>query len=414
MRTSILLILLSLVFSFSGPLSAEEPATAPVEKETELVSLVADHITDTTMVAISPLVVVSAQAAWEYLQADPGARDSLPWYTTPWLWGSLMALGLLFMSNATLGNVVPFLKTPMNVVENYESKITAFLIGLPVILTRVYPSLKMPSSVDRFTEAGEAAGNSEILMAGLALPTSPVGIAGMVIVLVPALIAIFVLVWLTFDVVHVLCLISPFGQVDFLLKLARLALIGAIFLTATISPVLGLILCLALIVLCYFVAGWSFRLMVYGTVLSWDLIRFRHRDFSPEEEAMKAFLAREVSDAPIRSYGVLERKENGTVSFGYRPWLFLPRRTVELPAETHLAVQKGLLSPVVLAGGSDGESGLFRLPPRFRGHEEAVAASLSAEGAVRDFTFKRGWSAARSWISQLWAEGRREFEMARA
>ena len=120
------------------------------------------------MTAMSPLLVVSAQGAWEYFHSEPAARAALPWYDSPWLWGSLLALGLLFTLNTAVGNLVPLLKTPMNVVEEHENKITGFLVGLPAVLTRLFPDLQMPPPA---AEAVAATPDAAVVVEASLFPT---------------------------------------------------------------------------------------------------------------------------------------------------------------------------------------------------------------------------------------------------
>lgn len=44
---------------------------------------------------------------------------------------------------------------------------------------------------------------------------------------------------------------------------------------------------------------------------------------------------------------------------------------------------------------SDGRDTLFLLPPRYRGHEEALAGACRMGGGVRDAGLRKGWGVLR-------------------
>ena len=364
----------------------------PASEGVPLAMVVADHITDTTMTAMSPLLVVSAQGAWDYFSADTSARAGLPWYTSPWLWGTLLGLGLLFTLNTVIGNTVPLLKTPMNVVEEYENKVTGFLIGLPMVLTRLFPDLEVPATMQTVSTAGAG---PTVMEAGV-LPVAVAGPMAAALIAVPVVVACYFFVWLTFHTAHVISLVSPFAIVDTSLKFTRLGLVGLIAGLSFLSPMLAVGLCAAIIVVSYFIAGWSFRLLVFGTILSWDLLLFRHRRFNSEGSSVRGFLCREIDGTPLRSYGCLEREANGACTFHYRPWLVMPRRSVTFGPDS-VAVQRGILSPIVLESNAAQRRNLLRLRPSFRGHEEAVAQKLKA-GEVEDHAVTRGIRQAIAWL----------------
>jgi hypothetical protein len=382
-----------LVSWFFGATHGVAEETAPTDAGDDPIAVVlAGHLTDTTMTAMSPLFVVSAQGAWEYFSANAADRGDLPWYTTPWLWGSLLGMGLLFTLNTAIGNAVPLLKTPMNVVEEHENKATGFLIGLPMVLTRLFPDLEVPSTVQT---AATAAGTPTVMEAGL-LPIAASGPWAAALIVLPIVVASYFFVWLTFHTAHVIALVSPFAIVDTALKFTRLGLVGVIAGLSFFSPILAVILCAAIILVSYFIAGWSFRLLVFGTILSWDLLLFRHRRFDPKEAQPRGFLCRHVEGAPVRSYGSFERDAEGACTFHHRPWLVMPRKSVALDSDS-VSVQRGILSPILLETKMGRRRNLVRLRPCFRGHEEAVARSLKA-GEVEDHAVTRGVRHAINWL----------------
>jgi hypothetical protein len=161
--------------------------------------------------------------------------------------------------------------------------------------------------------------------------------------------------------------------------------------TAFIDPVVGVTLSAVVVIIAYLVAGWAFRLTVFGTVFTWDFLTGKRHRFRPDTQGNKVFLARAVDGAPLRTWGRVARDATGRLQFAYRPWLVLPGRTVELPA-AGLAVGRGAFWPTVECRGSDGEGcTLLTLPPRYKGHEPEFAAACGIT-ELRDVGLRRGWA----------------------
>jgi hypothetical protein len=127
------------------------------------------------------------------------------------------------------------------------------------------------------------------------------------------------------------------------------------------------------------------------------------------------FAARAIAEMPIRSYGKLFTDPTGKRTFEYRPWLLLPKKTLELPAGEY-AVGRGLLYPEIMrveydtsskptgrsfVGANDtltefveevelkDSKTMFVLPPRYRGHEADIAKACNVTD-VRDVGIRKG------------------------
>ena len=146
------------------------------------------------------------------------------------------------------------------------------------------------------------------------------------------------------------------------------------------------------ILACLLIAGWSFRLAVFGLVYSSDILTLRGRR-TRVEGPLRAF-ASELSGVPARTLGTVSSSAEGVV-FNYRPWLVLPRRTIGLGREG-LVLVKGLLGPVLQQAG-DQDRVLLRLPPRFARHSEAVGSALGGI-LVIEHPVVRGFRAAWGWL----------------
>jgi hypothetical protein len=221
-------------------------------------------------------------------------------------------------------------------------------------------------------------------------------------VTVPLAIFVFALVWLVSNTINLLILISPWGALDAALKAFRLTVLAALTSTAFFNPYVGAVFSAVLIVFCWCIAGWSFRLLVFGNMLAWDLLTGRRFRFTPTAEKAKMFLARRVHGVPVRTYGKLCAPDNaGNRMFEYRPWLLLPQRKLILPPGDY-AVGRGFLYPEIFLLDEKKERArtMLLLPPRYRGHEEELVAACGFK-EVRDVGMLRGIKGAWRWFKEL-------------
>jgi hypothetical protein len=138
------------------------------------------------------------------------------------------------------------------------------------------------------------------------------------------------------------------------------------------------------------VAGWAFRLTVFGSVFCWDFFTVRRARFQPKENDNAMFSGGNLPGVPVRTYGRLVLRTEGQYEFNYHPWLLLPVKTASVPVTREaLAVGKGLFFSTITA---DKAGTLFLLPPRYRGHEDTVARAYLMGGGVRDAGLRKAWS----------------------
>lgn len=346
----------------------------------------AQALSTLTGVAISPLLGVSALGAWQYIRSAPAQRVNLPWYAQPWFWiPGLMLVGLVALKDLWGAGLPPLLKKPLDVAEALENKISALLVA----------GLFVPLVAAVFSP-GPGGDSSSHLGVGLLAAWDPSLL--LTWLTVPAALVAFGVVWLVGHVVHVLILLSPWGLVDLSLKLARVAVMLGLAVIATVAPYAGAALSLVLIVICWCLAGWAFRLMVFGWVFALDLTTLRHKRFRPDDTANPAFLACRVGEVPVRTLSRLRRDALGQLVLEYRPWLVLPQRTVSLPAGQYV-VGRGLLFPDLRRATDTAEQPVLWFPPRCRGHEHELAR-LYGLGGVREVGWLRGWAAVKRWLKQ--------------
>lgn len=361
---------------------AASETTTPSSSEKAGTEL-ATSVTKITGVAISPLLGVSAVGAWQYFKTPSEKRDQMPWYARPHFWlPALLLVGAVAAKDA-IGTVLPpGLKKPLDVAETVENKVSG------LVATGAF----VPIAASIFHSASQT--SLGLSSSGLAaIDFSPLLNA----LTVPFAMAAFVVVWLVGHVINVLILISPFGPVDAALKSARTAVIGGLAIIHFINPWYGALLSLVVIAISILIAGWSFRLMIFGTVFTWDFISSRRKRFKPAADANWMFTARKIEKTPIRSYGKLTKVEDGKLRFDYRPWLFLAKRSVMVPAG-HLAVGRGLFYPEILAVEGENAKPVLSMPPRYKKHEEGVAQIYGITD-VRDTGLLKGIRAIWRWFT---------------
>jgi hypothetical protein len=219
------------------------------------------------------------------------------------------------------------------------------------------------------------------------------------LIAVPAAVAVFLVVWMASHVVNVLILISPFAMVDTGLKSARLFLLGTVAMSGFANPYVGAAWSIIIILVAYLVAGWSFRLTVFGMVFGWDILTLRQRYCSPRAASNCAFTARKLEEVPVRTFGKLVREESGELVFKYRPLLVLRQRVLKLP-ENRYVLGRGLIHPEVLQVERETGRTMFTMPPRYRGKEEDLAQVYGFDG-VQEVGVLKGAKAVWRWVKEL-------------
>lgn len=335
----------------------------------------AEAISTITGVAISPLLGVGAVGAVKYFKAAPDKRASLPWFAQPWFWvPALLLVSLVFLKD-TLGTAAPAaLKKPFDVAELFENKVSALIAAgafVPII-----------ASIFGSTGDGDSS------MAGAMGLAAIDPMSWLNFLAVPLAIAAFLMVWLSAHVINVLILISPFSTVDAVLKSARLFLLTTVAASALANPWLGAAVSIVIIIIAWFLSGWSMRLTTFGSVFAWDLLTLRCKRFEPKQKGCRAFTARRIDKVPVRTCGKVRRDAQGRLVLEYRPWLVLPKQTLLLP-EGDFSVGRGLLYPEVLHLKNGVGRVLLTLPPRCLTHENAIAKLYDLAG-VQDTGVVKG------------------------
>ena len=344
----------------------------------------AQTLSEVTGIAISPLLGVGAIGAVKYMRASEAERAKLSWYAQPWFWIPALLIVGLCMTKDSLGTVLPVsLKKPLDVLELFENKASA-LVATGAIVPLVMEVFNAARPESALLAPGFATGHFA------AVDVSWLGN----LLLVPVALLAYGVVWIVSHTINVLILVSPFTTVDAVLKSFRAALLASVAGTHWINDYAGAIWAGLIVLCCLPLAGWALRLAVFGHLFAWDLVSLRRMRFKPDASAQWAFTTREWKALPARTYGRLARTPTGELIFNYRPLLVLAPKTAALPAGQY-AIGRGLFHPELLRLEGESATDYLNFPPRFKGHEEALAQACGAV-EVRDVGLLAAWT----WIKR--------------
>lgn len=381
----LLVVTLSVILTPLRAATAAPAAKAPADHSPA--AALAGTVSTVTGLAISPLLGTGAYGAYQYFTAkDADARAKLPWYAHWNFFGPALLIVLLCALKDSFGAVVPpGFKKPLDVLETIENKATG-LVAAGAVIPLTMGALSKVLVGGKTAAAGHAVATGGLAM--ISLGTIDFSWA-LDILTIPFGIAVFAIVWMASHAINVLILLSPWGAIDAALKGMRTALLGLLTLSATINPWVGAVLSILVIILAYLVAGWAFRLTMFGSVFCWDFFTLRRLRFTPAENDNKLFAGGNLPGVPPRTSGRLVRRTEGGLEFYYRPWLVLKERSAVVPGEPKaLAVGRGLFFSSISA---EEHGTLFLLPPRYHGHEEVLARAYQL-GGVREAGLRRAWS----------------------
>ena len=361
-----------------------KPATAGRSPAVDI----ATTLSTVTGIAISPLLGTGVFGAYKYFAATtPEQKAALPWFAQIGFWLPALLVVAACAAKDSLGAALPpGLKKPLDVLETLENKVSGLVAaGAVVPLTM--------GSLSKLLVAGVP--SAPLVASGLAtIDVAAIDFSWLLNLLtVPLGVAVFVVVWMASHAINVLILLSPWGAIDAVLKSGRTALLGLLTVTATINPGAGAALSVVIIAIAYFVAGWSFRLTIFGSIFCWDFLTGRKGRFTPAERENWMFSGNRLTKlgVPMRTYGrLVHEPENGRWRFVFKPWLVLAERSVEVRPDAP-AIGRGLFFSTL----RDGDGTMFLLPPRYRGHEENIAQIYEITGGVRNAGLLKAWGALR-------------------
>lgn len=388
-RIAPLCLLVGLIAVFASPLFAATAARPAAGSDRSPAGAISTAVATVTGIAISPLLGTGMYGAYKWFQAKtPEQKADLPWFARVSFWlPAVLIVGACAAKDALGATLPPGFKKPLDVLETVENKMSGLVAAGAVV----------PFTMDLFSQSLLAQVGPEPVQ--VYVPFAMLHVAAidfswlLNLLTVPFGVAVFAVVWMASHAINVLILLSPWGAVDAALKAARTGLLGLVTLSSTLNPAIGALLSVAVILVCWWVSGWAFRLTVFGSVFSWDFFTRRKSRTQVDAKENWVFAGNQLGaqKIPIRTYGRwINEPENGGWRFAYRPWLFLPERSVPVPS-TQPFVAKGLFFSTV----AEGEKTLLILPPRYRDHEHAIVTAYGIEGGVQDAGLLKAWGVVR-------------------
>ena len=349
--------------------------------------------------ALSPILGLVTMGWIEFIAAKKQGI-AIPWDASLWFVIPMTVLWVLIVLKETIGQLLVFIVKIFDGIDFFLHKIIVF-VALASRLPRLLDVILGPGGADvsatdglTLTLPGVAA--SLIPAASFAGAHAAASFAVGFVCLM-----IFLVVWLASSTVETACLISPVPLVATILRIGRFLIIGGLALATVINPYLGAAYAFFVVLISYFVSGWSFRLTIYGMIIGFDTLTMKSRRLDlKSEEALRAFSTSRVKGVAGKSYGHLNVTNDGLVFF-YRPWLVLARRDVVLSGDTSKwQVAKGSINPLVVRPGKKegGFDEMFDLAPRYKNHEEEIAKKLSLNTEVPDLTLSKKISGAFGWL----------------
>jgi len=371
--------------------TADLPDVVDTIKESKELPGVAlsESLSEITGIAISPLLGVSASGAWKYFHTPDNLRDSLPWYCAPMFWGAALFFLGLFSLKTILPNV---LSKPLDILDTFEDKISAAVVAVGVV-----PNL-VSQTVEAFPASPQLAHitNSDIVLASIHFDYR--------IIFLPLGIAAFLVVWMTSHAINLLIVLSPFAVIDLGLKLLKMFLMAVVLVSYLIHPILGAAVSLSFIAVATYLAPRVFRFSFFVSLLSFDLITPWRAKKTTTPKKAHAFISLKSLGAPKHTYGRIQKDEDGSLLFTYRPRLILKTKKIKIEG-SKFVIRKGVLHPALLRGTE--HDGVFDriliLPPRYRKSEHLVAEHLPFTDVVDNSSIK-GIKAVKSWFKDMISE----------
>ena len=362
-----------------------------------------------TGIAVSPLLGMTVLSACRWFAAAETDRAGLPWHASPRFWGPLaMVLALLCVKDSSKVAIPKLLIVPLDALEILLEKNANGLLALPFLF-----SLVAGGEFDQLRLLTEAVGRSLLpaAVAGDAAGAAPSpGFAALATILVAiVLTVIHCLVWVCGQACNILILLSPSSLLDTLLTVAKQTLV-ALLLGLANTPVGPLLALIVVVLSCRFFPR-ALRFVIFGTLLSRDLIMVRLLRQAPVPPAsgdgLACFTAGRLAGLPSLTQGRL-RLRDGAIELGYRPWWVLGERTMSTGlCPDDCVLVEGLVLPSLARRGENGSrpQPLFRFRACHAGQGMQLAVLLGVRLADREEGTGRWIEGLRWWRAQVFGGG---------
>ncbi len=347
--------------------------------------LIAQEISRATGLAISPILGISVLGAYTYYTTPLEERETVPWNVKPRFWGPLLCVLLAIILKDSSKVALPkILLVPLDTIEALLEKNTSAVLALVVVLTSItgkgieqfqIASYKVSGFLFPQAHAVEGMASQAVSSETTVLSVAMLGFL---------LTVIYGVVWVVSQSFNFLIFLCPFSWIDLLLTLLKNALVMALLGAYLFHPYAGLFVSVVIILISLVFFAWSYRFVILGTLVSYDLFRKGSYDSEPDTENLRVFSGPAMTGVPSMSYGILRRKGD-FLEFTYRPWLCLPSKifTSREPREKFLVGRGTFTTTLVRETGLSSKYEIIcRFRPRYLSHEEQIAQSLGLGGSV--------------------------------
>ncbi|MCA9053530.1 MAG: hypothetical protein KDA75_06820 [Planctomycetaceae bacterium] len=378
-------VILAIGCLLAGRVEAEETSPATVRPST--VGALSETLTTTTGVAVSPVMVMGGMGAYKYVTTAPEQRGNLEWYCHPGVWGiALLVAGLSFLKTTCKVALPPAVSLPVDAIERLGNQFATPIAGLATVL---------PTAVKVGSALAAVPLVQPTIAYAAAVPVEALPATGLLTALSTFA---FSVVWMSFNAVDTLVMLCPFGPVELVSKTLKGLVLVVLLGCAAISPFLALGLCVVIILIATKVAAWSFRIMVFGTVLLLDYLLPGVARSRADLGRPHAFVRCPALKIPARTYGRLSHA-GGQLQFVYRSLPTFRVLTVTLPTLERYVI-KGMIMPGMGDLTPTSEPTKVSFPPRYRQFESDLAWALGVK-TVRESDLLRGWSACKHWFQEM-------------
>lgn len=341
--------------------------------------VLAREIATTTGIALNPILCMSFLGAYTYYTADRDSTGVLPWHASPAFWGPIaVVMFLIFLKDSSKIVLPKAIVVPLDALETLLEKNTSALLALPVLVSSVmhgrYEQTRHVAGcvIHFFAPVAFAGGRLDVAVGtGENILATCLAMFGVV--------TVFVVVWVLSQAFNILILLSPFSSLDLVLSSMRNAVAGAVIWLGTSS--FGIILSAGVIACAVVLFPRALRLVIFGTVMSYDIIVYRlfKRPVAPPglEEGVACFSSCWLADIPPLTHGRIEQAD-GQIMFCYRPRFVGPKERLAtgiVVADSKLT--SGIVSPVVILCGQEQRgTQVFRIQAKYYHCPARVAAYL--------------------------------------
>jgi hypothetical protein len=385
--------------------AADQPPPSSANRLLFNGELIATEISKVTGCAISPILGISVLGAYTYYTTPAAERAHLPWHAAPRFWVPLLVVlcGIILKDSAKVA-LPKIIMTPLDAAETLLEKNSSAVLALIVLFTSLTGRglnqlhLNAASFWPSFPACAHAA--AETVQQAAPNLAGVLELGALLLVLT----VVYTVVWIVSQSFNILIFLCPFSSIDLFLTLGKNSVLALLLGAFLLHPFAGLMVALAIILVSLLLFSWSFRFMLFGTMIAFDLLRGPARALPAETQELQTFSGDDLKEVPAMSYGRLRRLDD-TLVFTYRPWLLRRQRSIVLPhgCAAYSLGQSNLSALLIREHRTGGSyTTVCRLRPCYNSHEQRIAELLGLKG-VRDLNRGKPLQKGLSWLREQFA-----------